>query len=124
MIDAGGEEIKIGGDPVAVRVLQFRRIARRRRRQVIRDEPGAQQRRRRGGAVKHIRLQAAGARLVENFQCRRSAVGPRIADLDAIFILKGLGERSYRLVHDQRRVPNDLALLFCRGDERSIGRAG
>jgi hypothetical protein len=78
------------------------------------------------GAIENIRLWPPRPRLVDDLQ-RNVRVGlARIVYLDArIFLLERIDHWPDDLVHDQRAVPDNMAFLLRRGDQRIIRpRAG
>src|SRR5262249_29128715 len=84
-----------------------------------------EQRRRGVDAVEHVRLRASGLRLVYDLDGGRPAVGARILHGDAgIGLAERLDQRAHRLVHDQRRVPDDFAFLLGGLVERGVGGVG
>jgi hypothetical protein len=103
--------LEIGGEPIDVG------------RPVGRDQARARHRDHRIETVENVGLHPPGARLAQNLQRRRSVVGARILQPDpGIFFLEGILQRTNRLVHDQGRVPDHLAFLFRRLDQRGIRR--
>ena len=122
-IDRRGEEVDHQGVPVAVRVLELGRILVRLGGNERLDQAGLHQRRRRIDAVEDVALHLAGAGLAHDLDGGRSAVGARVAHLDAgILLVEGLDQRTHRLIDDERGVPDDLALPAGGLIERGVGR--
>jgi len=98
---------------------------RSRGRHIRRQQPRALERDHVGDAVEDVGLHAAGYAFLEDLGGGRRLVGARVLQLDAgILLLECRLQRTDRLVHDQRRVPDDLAFLPCGLDQGSVGAIG
>jgi hypothetical protein len=64
------------------------------------------------------------ARFVDDPQHHLVAVHARVIERHAVFGTEGGGERTHRLIDDQRRVEDDAAFLFRRGNERGTDFGG
>jgi hypothetical protein len=124
-VDAGREDIEQECVPVALRVLELGRIAAGVGGRIGRQQARALKWNHVGDAVEHVGLDAAGHALFEDLGRGRRLVGATELQLDAgIFLFERRFERTDSLVHDQGRVPDDLAFLPGALDHRGIGGHG